>query len=175
MYDQKKLIEIYAANYAAMSKFAIMIVKDKDAALDVLQNVALIIVKKGYSLAEVRYPKAFLITCIRRAALNYLRSESRACPIDPAVLEEMRGGDDSHAAINYLEWVMLLEKHLESYSSQLRSAFMKHYIDGYPLDTIAAELDMASNTLAQQFKRMRNKVANKSSEYKMLLMLLSYM
>lgn len=175
MYDQKQLIEIYAANYAAMSKFAIMIVKDKDAALDVLQNVALIIVKKGYSLAEIRYPKAFLITCVRRAALNYLRNEARAYPTDPVILEEMRGDEDSRSAIDYLEWVMLLEKHLEAYPPQLRSAFIKHYIDGYPLDTIAVELDMTSNALAQQLKRMRNKVANRSSEYKMLLMLLSYM
>ena len=77
--------------------------------------------------------------------------------------------------MDYLEWVMLLEKYLESYSPQLQSAFIKHYVDGYSLDSVARELNMTSNALAQQFRRMRNKIAQRSPEYKVLIMFLSYL
>lgn len=150
-----------------------MIVKDKDAALDVMQNVALVIVKKSYQLSEIKKPTAFLITCIRRASLNYLRDQARAYPTDPVILEEIHGDEHSDGAMEYLEWVMLLKKYLESYSPQLQSAFIKHYVDGYPLDMIASELNMTSNALAQQFRRMRKKIAQRSPKYKLLLIFLS--
>lgn len=152
-----------------------MIVKDKNAALDVMQNVALVMATKAYQISEIKNPTAFLITCVRRAALNYLRDQSRAYPTDPAILEETHGDEYSDSAIEYLEWVMLLNKYLESYPPQLQSAFIKHYIDGYPLDTISKELNMTSNALAQQFRRMRRKIALKSPEYKILLIFLSYL
>lgn len=175
MQNEYKLINAFADNYETLSKFAIMIVKNKDAALDIMQNVALIIVKKGYQIEEIRKPTAFLITCVRRAALNYLRNESRACPTDPAILEETHRDKYSPVATDYIEWIMYLEKCLSSYSPQLQSAFIKHYIDGFPLDMIANELGMTSNALAQQLKRMRNKVANSSKGYRAILIFLSYM
>ena len=175
MQDESKLIDVLTNNYATLSKFAIMIVKDKDAALEVMQNVALIIVTKEYQISEIKKPTAFLVTCVRRAALNYLRSESRAYPTDPVILEETHSDDYSRTVMNYIEWIMVLDKCLEAYSPQLQNAFIKHYIDGYPLDTMAKELDMTPNALAQQLKRMRNTVVNRSSEFKTLLIFLSYM
>ena len=175
MYTEDKLIDVFAAKYSTLSKFAIMIVKDKDAALDVMQNVALVIAKKAYEINEIKKPTAFLITCVRRAALNYLRDQSRAYPMDPVILEETQGDEYSNAAMEYLEWVMMLNKYLESYSPKLQNAFIKHYIDGYPLDMIANEINMTSNALAQQLRRMRKKITQRSPEYKVLLIFLSYL
>ena len=175
MHTEDKLIYVFAAKYSTLSKFAIMIVKDKDAALDVMQNVALVIAKKAYEINEIKKPTAFLITCIRRAALNYLRDQSRAYPMDPIILEEIHGDKYSNTAMEYLEWVMMLNKYLESYSPQLQGAFIKHYVDGYHLDIIASELNMSSNALAQQFRRMRKKIAQRIPEYKVLLLFLSYL
>lgn len=173
MHKENKLIDVFAAKYTTLSKYAIMIVKDKDAALDVMQNVALVIVKKSYHISEIKKPTAFLITCIRRASLNYLRDQARANPTDPAILEETHSDEHSDGAIEYLEWVMSLKKYLESYSPKLQNAFIKHYVDGYPLDMIASELNMTSNALAQQFRRMRKKIAQRSPKYKVLLIFLS--
>ncbi len=175
MHNDNKLIDVFAAKYTTLSKYAIMIVKDTNAALDVMQNVALVIATKPYKLDEINKPTAFLITCVRRAALNYLRDESRAYPTDPAILEEIHGDEYSSAALDYLEWIMFLNKYLESYSPQLQSAFFKHYVDGYSLDMMAKELNMTSNALAQQFRRMRKKIAQRAPGYKMLLIFLSYL
>lgn len=175
MHNENKLLEIFVNKYSILSKFAIMIVKDEDAALDVIQNVALIIAAKSYHLSEIKKPTAFLITCVRRAAFNYLREESKTYPTDPSELAGMHGGEYSRAALDYLEWVIMLKKYLEPYSPQLQNAFIKHYVDGYPLDTVAEDLNMAPNSLAQQLRRMRKKTAQKSPEIKVLLMLLSYL
>ena len=56
MHTEDKLIDVFAAKYTTLSKYAIMIVKDKDAALDVMQNVALVIAKKAYEINEIKKP-----------------------------------------------------------------------------------------------------------------------
>jgi len=173
--DEKKLIDVFADNYATLSKFAIMIVKNKDTALDVVQNVALVIVSKAYNISEIKNPIAFLLTCVRRTALNYLRNESRLCQMDPVILEQMHSDEYRDASIDYLEWVMSLDTYLESYSLQLQKAFIMHYVDGYSLDEISKDLSMTQNALAQQFKRMRKKIAQTSPEFKALIMLLTFM
>jgi RNA polymerase sigma-70 factor (ECF subfamily) len=171
----RKLVNIFADQYTTLSKFAIMIVKDKDAALDVLQTVALAIVKKDFSISEIEKPTAFLIVCVRRAALNYLRKESRIYPTDPAIIHDYQSDGNAQTAMDYLEWVMALDKYLEKYPEGLRKAFVRHYVDGYPADIVARELNMTPNALAQQFKRMRKKIEQKSHEHKTLLLFLSYL
>jgi len=57
----------------------------------------------------------------------------------------------------------------------LQNAFIMHYIDSYPLDTVANEIHMTPNALSQQFKRMRKKIAKQSKEYGMLLAVLSFL
>lgn len=181
MYSKCRLIDVFIDNYTALSKSAIMIVRDKDAALDVMQNVALVIAKKTNHATEaliagrIKKPHAFLLTCVRRAVLNYLRDESRVRPTDPAVLEEIRSDKKSHAAMEYLEWVMMLDKYLECYSKELRDAFIRYYVDGCLLDTLANELGMTPNALAQQFRRMRMRLASNSHDYRALLIILSFM
>jgi RNA polymerase sigma factor (sigma-70 family) len=172
--DEKKLIDVFADNYATLSKFAIMIVKNKDAALDVIQNVAFVIVTKAYNVSDIKNPNAFLLTCVRRAALNYLRNESRLCQTDPVILEQMLKSEYRDGSIDYLEWVMSLNRYLESYSPQLQKAFIMHYVDGCSLDAISKDLNMTPNALAQQFKRMRKKITQTSPEFKTLLMLLTF-
>ena len=88
MHNENKLIDVFTEKYTTLSKYAIMIVKDKNAALEVMQNVALVIVKKSYQISEIKKPTAFLITCVRRASLNFLRDESWLCPTDPVVIAE---------------------------------------------------------------------------------------
>ena len=169
----KRLIDIFAENYAMLSKFALTIVEDKIAALDVMQNVALIILSKAYDISNIKNPTAFLITCVRRASLNYLRRESRTEPTDPTILEETHSDENSYFAIDYVEWVMLLNKFLDGYAPELQNAFIKYYVDGSPLIKLANELNMTPNALTQQFKRMRERIAARSPKFGVLLMILS--
>lgn len=175
MITQKRIIDVFAENYKMLSKLAIMTVKNKDASLDVMQNVALILLKKENQLNDIDNVIGFLATCVRRAALNFLRDESRAYSTDPIKFEEMLSNVQSSIATDYIEWVMMLKKHLVSYSPKLQSVFIKYYVDGYPLTVLAEELGMTPNALAQQFKRMRGKIASQSPKYNILIMILSFL
>lgn len=175
MRNENELIGIFEKNYSSLSKLAIMILKDKAAALDVMQNVALVILTKAYQLSQIEKPIPFLATCVRRAALNYLRDEAKTISTDPVLLEETHDDVYSHTAIDYLEWVMMLEKYLVTYSPELQNAFIKHYVDGYPLDTVAKDIGLSPNALSQQFRRMRKKIADQSPKYGALLTILSFL
>ena len=168
-----KLIDIFVQNYDKLSITAIMILKDKDAAWDVMQSVAVVLLKKEYSIEEIQKPMAYLATCVRRATLNYLRDESRSYSTDPTLLESINHDMDSYKAIDYLEWTDSLNSYLENYSSELKDAFIRHYVDGYPLAQIAGELGMTPNALSQQFKRMRNHIKAQSPSLLALLLTLS--
>ena len=168
-----KLIDIFVQDYDKLSITAIMILKDKDTAWDVMQNVAVVLLKKENSIEEIRKPMAYLATCVRRATLNYLRDESRSYSTDHTLLESINHDMDSYKAIDYLEWADSLNSYLENYSSELKDAFIRHYVDGYPLAQIAGELGIRPNALSQQFKRMRNHIKAQSPSLLALLLTLS--
>ena len=171
----KRLINVFADHYDVLSQYAIMIVKNKEAALDVMQNVALTIAKNEPMIEQIYNPRYFLIVCVRRAALNHLRKELRAYPVDPAYIQELKSDECAHNETDYLEWVMALDKYLEIYPEKLRKAFVRHYVDGYPAEIVAKELGMTPNALAQQFKRMRKKIEQRAPEHHTLLVFLSYL
>lgn len=142
-----------------MLKLALMVVKDVNAAQDVLHNVAVVLLTKQRELADVEHYAAFLAVCIRRAALNYLRKSAREEARDPADLAELCGCANDGSAYDYIEWVASLEGYLAMYDAQMRGAFVRHYIDDIPLETIAGTLGITPNALSLRFKRMRRTLA----------------
>lgn len=175
MKDNKELIGVFADNYNRLAKIAIRVVGDKDTSLDVLQDVALILLRKEYRLKDIDSPIAFLTTCVKNTAVNYIRKASKTVLFDPVVMGEVHGDHNSSAKIDYIEWVETLNKYLASYSPELREAFIKHYVEGYPLSMVGKELGMTTNALSQQFKRMRDKIADQSPTFIILIMLLPYL
>ena len=56
----------------------------------------------------------------------------------------------------HIEFLLSLNKQLAKYPPDLAEAF---YIDGYPLQEVARQMGLPSNTLAQKFKRLRKALA----------------
>ena len=136
-----------------------MMMKEPYAAEDVLQDVAVVLWKKQRELEDVEDPAAFLAACIRRAALNYLRTNARCAPTDPEILAGVCVHPDSDISYEYVEWVISLERHLKKYKPELRKAFIEHYLDNVPLEMIAQKLGITTNALSQRFMRMRETLA----------------
>lgn len=172
MKESKKIIGVFADNYDRLAKVAIRVLGDKETALDALQDVALILLRKGYRQDEIHYPIAFLTTCVKNAALTYIRKASKTVLCDPAVMGEMNDDPYSSTSLDYIEWVETLNRYLSTYSPEYREAFIKHYIEGYPLKILGEELGMTPNALSQQFKRMRDKIADQSPTFLLLIMFL---
>ena len=162
--NHRELIDMYAERYPSLMEIAFMIMKEDEAASDVMQNVAVSILKEQNRQRNIDNPYAFFKKCILNAAITYIRKESKANPTDPAIIMETRNDENSHAAMDYIELEMTLRKYLSDYSSELQDAFIKRYMAGYPLDAIAKEIGMTPNALSQRFLRMRNKLLAEMSK-----------
>ncbi len=160
--DKETILEYFEREYRSLLKLAVMMVKDVDAAQDVLHNVAVVLLKKQYELEDVENYPAFLAVCIRRAALNYFRKNARYDVQDPDVLAEICVHPESYACYDYVEWVVSLEKCLTSFSPEMRKAFVEHYLDNMPIEIISERLGITANALSLRFMRMRETLAGDS-------------
>lgn len=173
MQQSSVILELFMEHYRDYLKLAVMITQNMDGAQDVLQNVALVLCQKADELAGIENPGGYLTVCVRRCALNHIKSAARAFPTDPILLANFQPDTGDQITKNYIEWTIVLEKHLAAYSEELRRAFVLHYLDGYSLEQVAGKVNLTSNALSQQFKRMRERIAKQSPILSTLLMILN--
>jgi RNA polymerase sigma factor (sigma-70 family) len=171
---ESDIVEYFSNHYRDYLKFALTITHNLEGAQDVLQNVALVLCRKADELKNLKSPAGYLTVCVRRAALDYLRSVARMSAADPNFFANLHS-NASECAQSYIEWVMVLEKHLEHYPEEMRKAFIAFYLDGYALEQVAAQVGLSVNALSQQFKRMRMRLAKQAPMLSTLIMLLSTM
>lgn len=173
MKKERPVIEFLTNNYGDLLKIALMMLHNLDAAQDVVQNVAVSIYTKQEKLGDVTNPSTFFFTCLRRAALNHIRVSARALPTDPAEIAEFRVDPKNKVALDYVEWEIILRKHLQDYSEELIQVFIDHYMNDYPLEQLAFELGITPNALAQQFKRMRVRIVRCSPKMALYMFILT--
>lgn len=171
---ESDIVEYFSNHYREYLKFALMVTRNLEGAQDVLQNVALTLCKKADELKGLENPGGYLTVCVRRAALDYLRDNAQISTADPKFFTNLHSGA-SECTQSYIEWVMVLEKHLAAYPEEMRKAFIAFYLDGYALEQVAAHVGLSVNALSQQFKRMRARLARQAPMLSTLIMLLSTM
>ena len=69
----------------------------REDAADVVQEVFVRLARAGRKLANVRNPRAYLLTMAHRAAVDVLRKRRRAEPVDDALLEPVAPDHDARA------------------------------------------------------------------------------
>lgn len=162
--DGLDIIQYFERNYKSLLLCAVMMIKDVDKAQDILHSVAVGLLTRKDELSELRHPSAFIAQCIYRATLNYLRKEARSEAYDPVVLAETCPHPGPSVAYDYVEWVASIEAYLQKYSPQMRQAFVDHYLDGVPVETIAAKLGLTPNAVTLRLKRMRDTIAKEGPD-----------
>lgn len=86
----KSLIrECFVMKYDELVELAVMIVGDVAIAQDILHEVVINLLTKEDELNDVNNYLGFITVCIRRAALNYYRKNSRTEAHDPATMAEV--------------------------------------------------------------------------------------
>ena len=153
--DKQRLIKTYSETYNSLLQVAISIVCSREAAYDVLQNLAVKILEID-SKTEIRYPKAYLRRAVRHAAVDYVRTESRYVLTDPNYIEQT--ADTVAASVDRFEADDLLRKHLQGLSPEVREAFLRYCFDGEPIEQIAKEMHLNAATLRQQLRRIRRRI-----------------
>lgn len=161
-----KLIKYYIQHYDELILTTVRITKNYEDAEDVMQSVALALCKREKELAHIDNCGAFIAVCIRRAAISLFRRKAHERVTDPYFIEIYQDSEviqevnKTSPEYDYLEWVESLESHLGSYSQEMRSAFIAHYVDNVPLNEIAAKLGLSVKALSGRFARMRKALKN---------------
>lgn len=174
----RSIVDYFSQNYDKLVKTSILICSriTKTPSLigeDILHDVAVILCKKEQELSDVRDYGAFIAVCIRRTAINYIKKHSRSIPVDMEQIMCKLDKYESSPDYDYFEWVASLEKHLQGFDSQMRKAFIAHYIDDVPSTRLAAELGITEKAISLRFARMRKELRDKApSMFKHLSILL---
>jgi len=158
------IIQYFEKNYRSLLLCAVMMIKDVEKAQDILHNVAVVLLTKKNQFSDLRHPSAYITKCIYRATLNYLRKESRSEAYDPEVLAEMCQHPESSVAYDYVEWITSIESYLQKFSPQMRQIFIDHYLDGIPVEKIAAKMGITPNAVTLRLKRMRDAIAKEGAD-----------
>ena len=134
-------------------------------ALDLMQDLAEILLVKSEELHDIRSPKAYFHTCLRHLKYNKVKAKknSKESLVDPEDIDWLNKEPMEDSKISCLEILEWLERQLASCSPEFREAFIKFHIDGHPLDKVAEDMNIAPNTLSQRFSRIRKKLKKNSN------------
>lgn len=159
-YEENTMLSTFEKIYDQLVIRALSIVRERELALDILQDVALMLVEKQESLSNVDYQEAFLHTCVRNRAIDVLRKNSRSVPVNDAILAHF--GVSNEGGITRVENEQWLRTYLKALPAPLSEAFLEHVLDGARIRDIAQALHIPANTLARQFRRIKRKIAHEA-------------
>ncbi len=141
------------------------ILKDKDIALDIMQNVFLTVARKREQI-DMKYPSSFLYRIATNLSLNYIRDNKRL------VQEASRGQDDEFlvrvATIESGEKrsaaKLLLDKLFGNTLETTKMIAMLHYRDGFTLEETAQEVGMSVSGVRKRLRNLRSELKQLEEE-----------
>ena len=159
---EKQQFEHLVSRYqGALYRHAVSIVLDHDAAADMVQDA---FVRAYLRLAECRDPsrfRAWLFRTLRNRCFDYLKEASRRNvrldDVEPILLDE---ADGPAALAERSEMRTGITRALAQLSPALREAFVMHYVDGMPYETMAELLDASVSALKMRALRAREALSS---------------
>lgn len=172
---KRSLIDEFIDAYDVLSITALTLMRDENDAMDLLQDLAELLIVKSDAIQDVKIPVAYFKTCLRHLKYNKIKKNAKEIIVDPDDMDSQGKHHQVDPGIAYMEIIQWLNHQLESSPPEIREAFIKYHIDGHPLDELAKELSTTTNTLSQRFSRMRKKLKQESVElYLVFIMFVLY-
>jgi RNA polymerase sigma-70 factor (ECF subfamily) len=162
------LSEVFVAEYNNLLRVAFRLANNKDDALDLLQDLAEIIVLNDRQIRDTDNPMAYFKKILRNRSIDAAKKGNRETSTDPITIEMNVSNETVETQVAYKNFLNWLKKELEIYPVETQEAFFMYYFDGFSLDEVANRLAVNNNTLSQRFSRIRKKLetnARKESLY----------
>jgi RNA polymerase sigma factor (sigma-70 family) len=156
--NTKGIIDEFVSAYDELKVLAMTLEHNENDALDLMQDLAEILLVKGEELQNVRVPIAYFKTCLRHLKYNKVVKNAKETIVSPDDIDVLNREPQEDLDISCMEILEWLKKQLASSPPEFREAFIKYHIDGHPLEQVAEDLNMTPNTLSQKFSRMRRKL-----------------
>ena len=154
---EKQQFEHLVSRYQhVVYRHAVSIVLDHDVAADMVQDA---FVRAYLNLRECRHParfRAWLFQTVRNRCFDYLKEASRRNVRLEDVEASLPDEADGPAALAERSEVRTgIKRALAKLPPILREAFVMHYVDGMPYETMAPLLDASVSALKMRARRAR--------------------
>ncbi|MDR1415102.1 MAG: RNA polymerase sigma-70 factor [Odoribacteraceae bacterium] len=147
--------ELFHAYYAPLCFFATKILKDEEAARDVVQEVFIRFWEKELSFENFIAVKACLYTSVQNKALNYLEKRNNRQRIRENMAQESHVEDDFLLLQVEADVFKALFEAVEELPTQCREVFTLSYIEQKDIREIAIRLNIAETTVKTHRRRAK--------------------
>lgn len=158
--DTEQYASIVERYQRALYRHAVAMVLDHDAAADMVQDA---FVRAYTNLKECRDPRRFrawLFQTLRNRCLDYLKEASRRNLRLDDVDDPLDEADGPAEAAERNEMRSGIVRALGQLPPALREAFVMHYVDGVPYETMAELLDASVSALKMRAMRAREALSS---------------
>lgn len=176
MHTLEQLIDIYSENYEELVVTAFTIVKTREMAEDIVQDLVEKILLDHEQFAKADTVIAYYKTSIYNAAKTRKKRERRIKATAPEFMEYQKNKYSSEHPQD-IELAMDLKSILSKCTPQELRILELRYVYGYQLSEVAEILGTNVNALAQHMYRIRKKIektAGKEGLLLLVLLLLTY-
>ncbi len=158
--NRNALGKLYEDTHVAVFAFALSIVKNRQDAEDVMQDVYVRIWQSAADYREMGKAMAWILTITRNAALMELRRKNKTMLFAPEECQEMVvQNSDSNA-----EETLLLGSVMEQLGEEERQIVILHAVAGLKHRESAQLLDMGLSTVLSKYSRALKKLRNALEE-----------
>lgn len=152
-------------NYKQIFKYILVMIHDKSAAEDIVQEVFLIAYQKRKSIFSYENKRAFLYKISKNLTNEYIRKNQK-CKIIELNENHMVDEEDLCDLIYHKKDEKINEeKYIDYVINELpqdkKQLYKLYYIDKIPMKVIARELNLNEVTLRMRFVRLRKYIKNK--------------
>ena len=148
--------ELVGRHQAGMYRYAVSMVLDHDEAADLVQDAFLRTFVALRACRDRRRFRAWVFQTLRHLCLDYLKNvRRRDVRLDEAPAQLVAAGDPPGRALDDAERAAGLRRALDDVPDLLREAFVMHYVNGVPYDTMADLLDVSVSALKMRVLRAR--------------------
>lgn len=173
--NQREFQTIYHQHFNGLANYAYAVLKDKDAAKDVVQDVFLDLWNKRASLEIKTSLEAYLVRAVKFKSIDFIRKDktkqqyvANMTPSTIPITEDNQGEDEQR-----VEQKKRLAYAIAQLPTKCRQVFLLSRLNGYTYKEIAAEMDISTKTVENQISRALKLLRQKLSDL-MILVLFFY-
>lgn len=170
--NQREFQELYHKHFNGLANYAYSVLKDKDAAKDVVQDVFLDLWNKRETLSIKTSIEAYLVRAVKFKSIDFIRKDktkqqyvTKMTPASVPLSEE--SDDDDEETANRKKQ---LSYAIAQLPTKCRQVFLLSRLNGYTYKEIAEEMNISPKTVENQISRALKLLRQKLSDLMVLLL-----
>jgi RNA polymerase sigma-70 factor (family 1) len=151
--DQTAFRQIYTGFYKRLCQFSLAIVKTRESAEEIVEDVFVSIWQKRNEISSIRNLRVYLYIATKNASLNYLSRKARACVTEPFDHNHVGMSDTALTPEQILittEIHQKIQKTVEALPPRCKMIFKLVREDGLRYKEVAEILNISVNTIDAQ-------------------------